>query len=368
MENGNSKSMDPRVIKAPESLDCQRASEFMEEIKNTLGQGWEGLIVDLSNVKTFDTLGISVVVKALSLAKEKGGKIKIKGASREIRDYFSLVSLERLTEPPRHGKRRFNLILFIGGLALPGVKALKLWFQVMVETFWGFFVRPFKGEPIRWDRVIREIDAVGVGAVPIISLIGFLIGLILVMQTAAKLREFGADVYVADMVGVSVTREIGPLMTAILAAARSGSSIAAEIGTMKVSEEVDALRQMGVHPVRFLVMPKIVALAISVPCLGIIFTVFAIIGGLLFGITVMGLPWGAYLDHTQAAVSQKDIIEGIIKCSVFGAIVGQVGCALGIGVEGGSIGVGKATTFSVVLSIFLIIVFDAVFVGIFRMV
>ncbi len=355
------------TLQAPPVLDTAGAEDFLRRLEDLFSREGDRVVLDLGRVENFDSAGLSVLVRAVFLGEEMGKQVRFARVPPEILDYFSLVSLERLVragsgKPPREG-----FLSYLGGLAVPGLEALKLWFYVTVETFWGVVVRPFKGERIRWDRVVEEISAVGAGAVPLVFLIGFLMGLILVMQTAGSLRAFGAEVYVADMVGISITREIGPLMTAILVAARSGSSIAAEIGTMVVSEEVDALRQMGIHPVRFLVLPKIVALAVSTPCLGVIFNLCAILGGLLFAVVALGLPWGVYLDHTQAAITQYDILEGVFKCAVFGSLVGQVGCALGLGVQGGSIGVARATTFSVVLSIFLVIVFDAFFVALFRM-
>ncbi len=355
------------TLQAPSVLDTARAEAFLKEIRRALGEPGRRVVVDLGEVEEFDSAGLSVLVQAVFLGDEEGKQVRFARVSPEILDYFSLVSLERLSTEVSKRPARLGFVRFLGNMALPGLQALKLWFYVTVETFWGVVVRPFKKEKIRWDRVVEEISAVGAGAVPLVFLIGFLMGLILVMQTAGSLRAFGAEVYVADMVGISITREIGPLMTAILVAARSGSAIAAEIGTMVVSEEVDALKQMGIHPVRFLVLPKIVALAVSVPCLGVIFNLCAILGGLLFAVVVLGLPWGVYLDHTQAAITQYDILEGVFKCAVFGTLVGQVGCALGLGVQGGSVGVARATTFSVVLSIFLVIVFDAFFVALFRM-
>ena len=353
------------LLACPGRLDRGEAPELLRRVRERLPGPGERLVIDLAPVRDFDSVGLAVLVRAVALALERGGEVRFQGASEELRSYFSLVSLDRLLRKSKAPREPFSPVLFLGDLAEPGVKALRMWFFVMVESFWGVLVRPFKGERIRWDRVVTEINAVGAQAVPIIGMIGFLIGIILVMQTSGKLREYGAELYVADMVGVSVTTEIGPLLAAIIAAARSGSAIAAEIGTMVVSEEVDALRQMGIHPVRFLVLPKVVALALSVPCLALFFILAAITGGLFFGAGVLGLPWGAYLEHTRDAVTQVDIIHSMIKSALFGAIVGQVGCALGIGVEGGSVGVGRATTFAVVLAIFLIILANALYVALF---
>lgn len=182
------------------------------------------------------------------------------------------------------------------------------------------------------------------------------------MQAWVQIKLFGADIFVADMVAVGVTREIGPLMTAILLAARSGSSIAARLGTMVINEEVDALVQMGIHPTRYLVAPKVLGLALANPCLTLVFCAMAILGGWLFGVTTVGLDAMAYLEQTHQALLPGDLLSAMIKGTTFGALIGAVACSLGLGVTGGPEGVGRATTRAVVTSIFLIILVDAFFV------
>ncbi|HLQ36306.1 MAG TPA: ABC transporter permease, partial [Planctomycetota bacterium] len=199
-------------------------------------------------------------------------------------------------------------------------------------------------------------------------LISFLLGLILAMQAYVQLRVWGAEIYVADMVGVSVLTEIGPLMTAIVLAARSASSNAAQLGAMVVGEEIDALRQMGIHPVRFLVVPKVLACAFAAVALSVIFDVVAMAGGALFAWAVAGIEVGAYQEQTRQALHLADFLVASVKALSFGACVGVVGCALGMRVQGGSQGVGRVTTNAVVLSIFLIILIDAAFVTMQRMV
>ena len=170
------------------------------------------------------------------------------------------------------------------------------------------------------------------------------------------------------MVGISIVTEIGPLMTAIILAARSGSSNAAQLGSMVVGEEVDALKQMGVDPVRFLVVPKVLALAVAVLILGVVFDIVGMIGGALFGLLVADINLNAYASQTRMALDLTDFSVAMLKSLAFGICVGVVGCSLGLQVKGGSQGVGQATTNAVVLSIFLIIVVDSVFVTVQRMV
>jgi phospholipid/cholesterol/gamma-HCH transport system permease protein len=170
------------------------------------------------------------------------------------------------------------------------------------------------------------------------------------------------------MVGVAVVTEIGPLMTAIVLAARSGSSNAAQLGTMVVSEEIDALRQMGVHPLRFLVVPKVLALAFAAVALSLVFDVVAMCGGALFAYVAAGIELAAYQVQTRQALNLPDFLAATVKSGVFGSCVGVIGCALGLRVRGGSVGVGSATTNAVVFSVFLIILIDAAFVTLQRMV
>jgi phospholipid/cholesterol/gamma-HCH transport system permease protein len=206
---------------------------------------------------------------------------------------------------------------------------------------------------------------IGVESLPIVFLIAGSMGMIVALQAATQLRRVGATIYVADLVGISLTRELGPLMTAIIIAGRSGSAIAAELGTMKVSEEVDALTAIGLDPVEFLALPRIVAMGIMLPCLTVLADVVGIFGGVVVAWVSLGIPVGNYIQQTLRALLLKDIFSGLIKSWVFAGIIAGVGCYQGFRVEGGAEGVGKRTTTSVVESIFLIIAADLAFTLIF---
>jgi phospholipid/cholesterol/gamma-HCH transport system permease protein len=224
---------------------------------------------------------------------------------------------------------------------------------------------PFSAKGFRWPATFQQMVRIGVESLPIVFLIAASVGMIVALQAAAQLRRVGATIYVADLVGVSLTRELGPLMTAIIIAGRSGSAIAAELGTMKVSEEVDALTAMGMDPVEFLVLPRMLAMGIMLPCLTVLADVIGILGGVIVAWASLAIPVSNYLEQTLNALLLKDLFSGLIKSWVFAGIIGGVGCYQGFRVEGGAEGVGRRTTASVVASIFLIIAADLFFTLIF---
>jgi len=191
-------------------------------------------------------------------------------------------------------------------------------------------------------------------------------GLITAFQAAVQLRQFGADIYIADLVGLSITRELGPLMTAIIAAGRSGAAFAAEIGTMKVSEEVDALTTMGLDRTRFLVTPKVLALLFMLPCLTLYADVVGILGGLAVASGGFDIPIVVYLRQTAFAMSAWDVFSGLLKSVAFALLIAGVGCLRGFQAQTGAASVGRITTSAIVAGIFLIIVTDAIFTVLFH--
>jgi len=237
--------------------------------------------------------------------------------------------------------------------------------RLSVETLTEAVVAPFRDKRVRWQSTIEQMVRMGYDSVPIVCTIAFFVGLILAMQSAYQLKRFGATIFVADLVAVSVIRELGPLLTAIIIAGRSGSAIAAEIGTMKVGEEIDALRTMGLSHVNFLFVPRMVALLLVLPCLTILADAIGIFGGYLLSISTLDFSSTRYLRQTTSALVLKDLLTGLVKSGFFALIIAVVGCYQGITTEGGAAGVGKATTSSVVTSIFLIIAADVFFTALF---
>lgn len=217
---------------------------------------------------------------------------------------------------------------------------------------------PFRGQPFRLRATVEQIVRVGNESLSLVALIAALIGIILALQSAYQLRQLGATHLVADLVAVSVTRELAPLMTAILVAGRSGSAIAAELATMKVSQEIDALEVMGLDPIDFLVLPRVVALVIAVPCLTLFADLVGILGGLVAGVAALGLSAGAYFSDSLAVLVLEDVFGGVVKAAAFGGVIGLVACQRGLATHGGAEQVGRSTTTTVVRSIVLIIAVD----------
>ena len=253
------------------------------------------------------------------------------------------------------GRRTLNELDYVGTLNI------QLWATLRAMKS----ALPLVGNRYRWRETVRQILQIGYDALPMVSLMAICTGFILAMQGASELRRFGAVHYVIDLVAVGFTRELGPLLTAIAVSGRSGSAFAAEIGTMKVTEELDSLRVMALEPIEFLLAPKYLAALISVPCLTIISTSFGIVAGGLFMFFSTRLAPMLYLRYVLESIALRDVITGLIKSLVFATIIAHVGCMEGFRVRGGPDAVGRSTTSAVVKSTFLVIVADAIFTTIF---
>lgn len=244
-------------------------------------------------------------------------------------------------------------IAYVGGLAEISASALRL-----------LILSPLKRSRML-QRAIHEAMAAGVGAIPIVSLIAFFVGVIIALQGAYELQRLGAMQLVSSLVAIAITRELGPLITAIVVIGRSGSAFAAEIGTMRVTEELDALKTMALDPVAFLVAPKFIAMAVMLPCLAILADLLGILGGSLFGVIGGGYTFGGYMLATRDALLLRDITSGVVKSVVFGIVITAVGCHEGFSTGAGAEEVGRSTTSAVVISILLVIVIDLIFTGLF---
>jgi len=258
-----------------------------------------------------------------------------------------------------------GVLAFLGRNTLDFLRYLSGLYDLSAKATYWTFVAPFKGRPVKWGNAVHQMVVAGVDSIPIVALISLFIGIVLGLQGAYQLAKFGATYFVTALVGVSMTRELGPLLTAIIIAGRSGSAFAAELGTMKVSEEIDALEAMGLNSVRFLVVPKYLAMLVMMPCLTLISDLSGILGGAIFEIVQLDKTFSMCLTATRDALEMHDITTGLIKSLVFGLIITTIGCSEGFSVKGGAEGVGKATTSSVVVSIFLIIFADVIFTAIF---
>jgi len=236
---------------------------------------------------------------------------------------------------------------------------------LMVDTVNWMLVQPLRGKGLRLRSTVLNFREFGVNSMPIVGMICFLVGVIIAMQSAYTLRKWGASLLIANLVGVSAVRELAPLMTAILITGRSGSAITAEIGTMKVAEEIDALQVMGLNTTKFLIVPKFLAMLLAVPCATVLAMAIMILGGFAVSVYIVDVDAKAYLEQTADALVAKDLLTGLVKSIFFAVVICWVGVYRGFQVEGGAEGVGKQTTSSVVTSIFFIIIVDLIWTTLF---
>jgi len=254
------------------------------------------------------------------------------------------------------GTLAIETVEFIGGLGY-------LLFDTAVAARKALFSK--RAAKLAWANLWQQMVRVGVKSIPIVSLVLFCIGAILALQMAPILRTFGVLDRVADIISLAIFRELGPLVAAIVLTGFAGASIAAEVGTMVVSEEIEALEAQAIPPVRFLVVPRVIATTIMMICVAVVGDLMGIIGGLMVGKFFLGLGYDQYINHTFAAVLVRDFVTGLVKAGVFGTLISGLACFLGLGVTGGAQGVGIATTRTVVLTIVALITVDLLFTGVF---
>jgi phospholipid/cholesterol/gamma-HCH transport system permease protein len=331
----------------------------------TAGRHSEPLVVDASDLAFCDGAGASLLLALRQQQESAGGSFSLRGLREETRQLLELIQpSEAEAEEPSPARESFVTALGRDTLQLlADMRALLAFVGEMTVQLWNAVLHP---RQLRFKDVVIVAERAGIGAVPIIALVGFLLGLILAFQSAIPMQRFGAQIFVADLLGISLLRELGPLMAAILLTARSGSAFAAEIGTMKVNEEVDALTTMGLEPVRFLVVPRIIAAVTVVPVLAMLMNLAGLIGGAVVFLS-LDFPLVTYVNRVVAAVSLADFLGGMFKALIFGIIVAAVGCLRGLQTKTGAGAVGESTTSSVVSGIVLIAFIDGIFGVIFYM-
>ena len=314
--------------------------------------------IDLTKVERVDTVGAWLIHR---LARDTGAKVE--GANAETAKL--LKAIERSDKDVRIRPDNTNtfteLLTHVGeatrvaGTTLYGMLGF---FGAMVVSSGALIRNPRR---FRLNAVVQRFEVVGINALAIVGLMSFLIGIVIAQQGSVQLRQFGAEIYTINLVGRSAMRELGVLMTAIMVAGRSGSAFAAQLGTMKLTEEIDAMRTIGVSPMEALVLPRVMAVVIMMPLLGFYAGLMAIVGGMMFVWVGLDIPPGIYFQRIREVVPMADIWVCLIKAPVFGLIIGLTGCFQGMQVKANAEEVGLRTTSAVVQAIFLVIVLDAVF-------
>ena len=321
-------------------------------------------IANGTRIEALDTAGAWVLQTLLLRLRGEGIAVTLRGLRPEFTKLLEVVGQEiadRTDTPAAVASPPASKLESVGRNAAAAFEQGVALLGFVGETavaFGGSVAHPAR---LRWRPILYNIRSAGFDALPIVGLLSFLLGVVVAYQGADQLRQYGANIFVADLVGLSMLREFAPLITAIIIAGRSGSAYAAQIGTMSVTEEIDAMRTLGIAPLDLLVLPKIIALLIALPLLTLFADVAGVFGGMIMARAQLGIGFPEFLDRFVKAVSVTAYLIGICKAPVFAAIIAVVGCFQGFRTKGGADGVGRQTTRSVVQSIFLVIVADALF-------
>lgn len=364
MISGGSFLSDQNDIHPDGSLNAEKGKELFDRIIEEVKGGGKSISVDFAEVEGINSAGVAWIVRAEKFAKKNNADLEVKNVSDQISWYLHLIrSGEEYLDlkPPRSPGFFESMGEFYFKARIEASSA----FSLVVDAVYWTFLAPFTKKGLRWSSVWDELLEMGVRAIWIVALMNYLLGFIVAMLSAAQVRQFGVGIYVADLVSIGFARELAPIMTAVILSARSGAAITAEIATMKVQDEIDALKGMGLSHSYFLVAPKLVAMILAMPCLVMIALLAGVYGGFHVGIWILDIDPGQWLQRSMNAVVIGDLVQGFSKCFVFAVTIVLVGCHNGLRVTGGARGVGLVTTRAVVMDIFFIIVFDVSFAALF---
>ena len=322
------------------------------------------LTIDLGGIEALDTAGAWLIYRTAKRLKSEGVAVEFANIRREhaiLLEQVAAADKPGEAPPRRHVNAYRHAVERLGRgtlFVLAQMRDFIGFLGLVIEVALKSAVQPGR---IRFTSLVYHMEQVGLNALPIVGLISFLIGVVLAYQGASQLQRFGAEIYVVNLIGVSVLREIGILLTAIVVAGRSGSAFTAQIGSMKIREEVDAMRTLGLDPIEVLVLPRMLALILTLPLLAFFSDLMGLLGGGLMAWISLGIPPDLFLERLNEAIGLWHFWVGLIKAPVFAAVISLIGCYEGMRVEGSAESVGQLTTRSVVESIFLVIIADAVF-------
>ncbi|MBZ8135305.1 MlaE family lipid ABC transporter permease subunit [Afifella sp. IM 167] len=340
------------------------AAHLDDSLRAAVGEparGAKSLRIDLSRLDTLDTAGAFLLVRLEKAWRDAGRDVSYTGATqgRDALIERVRVALEDDEEPSQPHAQ--SLLVDVGetmiSVAGDGRRLLTVLGAVMAELG-HVLIHPGSA---RGHAIVRQMEMVGLRAVPIVSLMSFIIGAILAQQSAFQLRYFGAEVFAVDLIGILALREISLLLTAIMVAGRSGSAITAELGSMQMREEVDALRVMGMDPVNVLILPRIMALLIVLPLLSFLAAMATLGGGMMMLWFYSAITPGAFVDRLQDAIDMSSFLAGVYKAPFMALIIGLIACSEGMAVKGSAESLGRHTTAAVVKAIFMVIVVDGLF-------
>ncbi len=344
-------------------FSLKNLTAFTEEIRREIsGNPVQSIIIDFSQIVYLDSAAALAFVQIRQHSARENILCQLVNISDDAKGIFSVIRNEALdhplVEPPVSND---GFIHQVGQTSSAIARDFVHFVTFIGEILVALMYTLKHPKSLRGRDVLFYVQRAGVDGLPIVALIGLLMGLIMAFMSFLQFKQFGANIYVPTLVSFAMVKELGPLMTAILVAGRSGSAFAAEIGTMVVNEEVDALHTMGFDPIRFLAVPKVLATIIVVPILTIYADLSGIIGGMIIGVTSLDLTINTYVTQSIKAIKTFDVVTSLIKAAVFAGLISAIGCQRGFQVRSGAQDVGKFTTSAVVAAIFMIVVADSIF-------
>lgn len=342
------------------ALNRNTVSKVHNQLRPLIDSG-NPIVIDALGVTEIDSAGVSLFAYGFNRLGVGPSGCSIRSMSREVERALKLTGWNYQSTDQSLGKPPENFVVSAGQSVADAMEGIYFFFYLLSEIFYQGIVSPFRGIRPRYGIFLEQLARLGAGSAPIVILVALLVGLTTAYQSAYELRQFGANIYVADVISISMMIELGPLMAAILVAGRSGSAITAEIGTMAVTEEIDALKLIGINPIQYLAVPRIYAVVITQALLGVTAAIVGIVGGFVVGVYYLDLSPAAFINQCLGALVLNDLLRNLSKSVAFGFLVVAVGVFYGLRVSGGAEGVGKATTNSVVMAIFLIIITDCIF-------
>jgi len=356
--------MSPARIECPPELNQDTGRELHETVRNHSAEPGQDVVLDFAGTRKMDSRGGAWLVEIADLVRAKKAELRFEGQAGEVAEFIELIEPGLATSETR-ASTRVSFLERIGNVAYRNTDELRDFWNLAIDAVYWTVIGPFEGRRFRWGLFLDEVYEMGVRGLRINLLMNFLLGLIIAMLSAAQLIRFGVTIYVADLIVIAFARELAALMSAVVVSARTGAAITAELATMKVQEEIEALRGMGLNVAQFLVAPKVLALLVVLPCLTVMGMIAGIAGGLVWNYIALGFRTEMWLAETQWSARYADVFQGLTKSVVFAIMIVLVGCHNGLRVTGGSRGVGLMTTRSVVMDIFFIVVIDMIFALIF---
>jgi phospholipid/cholesterol/gamma-HCH transport system permease protein len=341
-------------------LSATAGAELYEAVQALAEASPSEVCIDLSAVPRMDSLGGAWLIRVSESLRQADLAWRIDGAQGQVQDFLRLIRPTLDTAPPPP-LRQPGVFESIGEAIFTAFTEARDVLTLSIDTIYWGMLAPFTGQGFRWRNLIDELAAIGVRATFLVVLMNVLMGLVIALMSAAQLRQFGAEIFVANLVGIAFARELAPMMTAVIVIARSGSAITAELATMVVQEEVDALKSMGFNVAQFLVVPKFWAMLVAMPALTTLAMLAGFLGGLEMGVFLLGINPQSWIRQTLMAVTLHDVLQGLVKSLVFGVTIVFTGCHNGLRVRGGAQAVGQATTRAVVMDVVFIVILDMLF-------